>query len=90
MLSMSTPKVTKSADHIRDQYDVSVDGVKVGSVRKHVVHYNLTRAMVVRSWIAHLADGRKIVNGRGNESAKFRTRAEAVEAVVAHAAENVA
>lgn len=56
------------------EYDVLVDGGKVGTTRYTETRYNLRRVYVTRSWLAYDAAGRKID--------KFPLRRDAVAAIL--------
>lgn len=71
--------IRKSKNGPMHTYDVFLDGVLVGTVRKRVVNYNLRRKIVVTSWVPTTAEGVRLSeNGE-------RTRAGAATLLVAAA-----
>lgn len=75
---MSGPRLSRG--HGTGVYDVSLDGVRIGSVHKRATHYNLRRPVTVHYWSAW-TPSREQLFSPGSRSG-FRTRADAIVALV--------
>lgn len=74
---MAEGKVTLKPGIGMGCYDVFLDGVLVGEVRKKVTHYNLRRKIVVTEWY-----GTTVERVRVPERSGYNTRRDAVSSLV--------
>lgn len=73
---MSDIRFVKTGAFYPPEYDVIVDGKRVGRVLKKEEHYNLRRAMTVISWVAY-----RFTEDSTVRLGSFRTRQAAGEQI---------